>query len=341
MKRPGTVLVTGGGGFIGSHACVSLVEHGYDVVMVDDHSTSSPHCIERIRQLTGLPIVAYSLDIADRATVTEVLRRHDVGAVIHFAARKAVSESTQIPVEYFDVNIGGTASLLRAMRDADVRRLVFSSSCSIYGDGQGGVFDEGAPPGPTNPYAWSKWVCEQMIGQAVRYHPELQAISLRYFNPIGAHPSGLLGEDPTGVPKNVMPFLAQVAIGRLEKLSVFGDDYPTPDGTAIRDYIHVMDIVDGHVVALDHFGESDDMQVVNLGTGAGTSVLELRSAFVQACGRDIPYTVCPRRAGDVAMLVADARWAHDHWGWKPRFDLEDMCRDAWYFQLKNPDGYQG
>jgi UDP-glucose 4-epimerase len=341
VKRSQTILVTGGGGFIGSHACASLVEHGYDVVIIDDHSTSSPHSIERVRQLTGRSIPAYSFDIADRARVTDVLRKHDVGAAIHFAARKAVGESTQIPLEYFEVNIGGTASLPRALRDADVRRLVFSSSCSIYGEGDGTPLNEAAPPQPTNPYAWSKWVCEQLISQAVRYHPELQAISLRYFNPIGAHPSGLLGEDPTGVPKNVMPYLAQIAIGRLDKLSVFGDDYPTPDGTAIRDYIHVMDVVDGHVVALDHLGQRDEMQIINLGTGVGTSVLQLRSAFAEACGRDIPYLICPRRPGDVPELVADASRAHNDWGWHPRFGLGDMCRDAWHFQLKNPNGYQG
>jgi UDP-glucose 4-epimerase len=341
VKEPETILVTGGGGFIGSHACVSLVENGYDVVIIDDHSTSSPHSIDRIRQLSERAVTAYSFDIADRAQVTEVLRGHDVDAVIHFAARKAVGESVQIPLEYFDVNVGGTASLLRAMRDADVRRLVFSSSCSIYGDGEGGLLNEAAAARPTNPYAWSKWVCEQMISQAVRYHPELQAISLRYFNPIGAHPSSLLGEDPAGVPKNIMPFLTQIAIGRHDRLSIFGDDYPTPDGTAIRDYIHVMDVVDGHVVALDHLSDSNDMEVMNLGTGAGTSVLELRSAFADACGRDIPYVICPRRPGDVPELVADATRAHDRWGWKPRQTLEDMCRDAWQFQQKNPNGYQG
>jgi UDP-glucose 4-epimerase len=340
MNRPETVLVTGGGGFIGSHTCVSLVQHGYDVVVIDDHSTSSPLAIERIRQLTEASIPAYSLDVADRTTLGGVMRTHHVTAVIHFAARKAVGESTQIPLEYFNVNVGGTTSLLRAMHDAGVQRLVFSSSCSIYGDNEGGVFDEAAPPRPTNPYAWSKWTCEQMISQAVQYHPEMQAISLRYFNPIGAHPSGTLGEDPTGVPKNIVPYLAQVAIGRLEKLSLFGDDYPTPDGTAIRDYIHVMDIAEGHVVALDHCGGSAEMQVVNLGTGVGTSVLQLRSAFVQACGHDIPYVVSPRRPGDVAKLVADTRWAQDHWGWRPRFGLERMCEDAWNFQMKNPDGYQ-
>jgi UDP-glucose 4-epimerase len=264
-----------------------------------------------------------------------------VSAVIHFAAWKAVAESTQIPEEYFDINIGGTASLLRAMRDAGAHRLVFSSSCSIYGDGTRGPLTESAPPRPTNPYAWSKWICEQMIDKAVRYHSEFRAISLRYFNPIGAHPSGLLGEDPIGVPLNVVPVLAQVAVGRLPVLSIFGDDYPTADGSAVRDYIHVMDVVDGHVVALDHIDDSRSMQVINLGTGIGTSVMELRTSFAAASGRDIPYVICPRRAGDVAELVADASEAYKRWGWKPTYDLDDMCRDAWNFQRLNPHGYSG
>jgi UDP-glucose 4-epimerase len=340
MKRSQTILVTGGGGYIGSHACVALVEAGYDIVIVDDHSTSSSRSIDRTRQLTGGSIVSYSLDIADRIVLTSILRRHNVDAVIHFAARKAVGESTQIPLHYFDINIGGTASLLRAMRDTGVERLVFSSSCSIYGDGNGHLLSESAPARPTNPYAWSKWACEQMISQAIRYHPEFRAISLRYFNPIGAHPSGVLGEDPKGVPHNIMPFLTQVAIGRLDHLSVFGDDYPTPDGTAIRDYIHVVDVVDGHVVALEHIDDTSGMQVLNLGTGVGTSVLQLREAFQVASGRDIPYVIRPRRPGDVPELVADARDAWRRWGWQPRFDLDDMCRDAWNFQLLNPCGYE-
>jgi UDP-glucose 4-epimerase len=339
MRRSQTILVTGGGGYIGSHACVALADAGYDVVIVDDHSTSSIHSIDKVRQLVNGPITYYSLDIANRIELTSLLRRHDVYAVMHFAARKAVGESTQIPLHYFDINIGGTASLLRAMRDADVQRLVFSSSCSIYGDGDGGPLSESAPPRPTNPYAWSKWTCEQMIRQATQYHPEFRVISLRYFNPIGAHPSGIIGEDPNGVPYNVMPFLTQIAIGRRNELSVFGDDYATKDGTAIRDYIHVVDVVDGHVVALEHIDDSDEVQVLNLGTGVGTSVLQLRSAFESACGKRIPYVIQPRRPGDVPELVADAAEARRRWGWEPRFDLADMCRDAWNFQLLNPDGY--
>ena len=340
MNRSPTILVTGGGGYIGSHACVALAAAGYDIVIVDDHSTSSRRSIDKVRQLADRSMTFYSLDIANRIELTSVLRRHDVYAVIHFAARKSVGESTQIPLHYFDINVGGTASLLRAMRDAGVYRLVFSSSCSIYGDGDGGLLSESAPPRPTNPYAWSKWACEQMVGQAIQYHPEFRAISLRYFNPIGAHASGIIGEDPKGVPHNVMPFLTQVAIGRFDQLSVFGDDYPTPDGTAIRDYIHVMDVVDGHVVALGHIDDTDEMQVLNLGTGIGTSVLQLRSAFEAACGQKIPYVIRPRRPGDVPELIADAAEARRRWGWEPRLDLADMCRDAWNFQVLNPHGYE-
>jgi UDP-glucose 4-epimerase len=340
MKQSPKILVTGGGGYIGTHACVALADAGYDVVIVDDHSTSSCRSIDKVRQMAGGRVTAYSLDIADRIELTSVLRRHDIYAVIHFAARKAVGESTQIPLQYFDINVGGTTSLLRAMRDAGVHRLVFSSSCSIYGDADTGLLSESAPPRPTNPYAWSKWICEQMVRQAIQYHPEFRAISLRYFNPIGAHPSGLIGEDPKGVPHNLMPFLTQVAIGRLAELSVFGDDYPTADGTAVRDYIHVMDVVEGHVVALEHMDDSDEMQLLNLGTGVGTSVLELRSAFEAACGRAIPYVIRPRRPGDVPELTADTTEAWRRWGWQPRFDLADMCRDAWNYQLLNPHGYE-
>jgi UDP-glucose 4-epimerase len=340
MTRPRRVLVTGGGGYIGSHACVAFAEAGYEIVIVDDHSTTSPLSINKLSQLVNNSITSYSLDIKNRLELTSILRRHEIYAVIHFAARKAVGESTQIPLHYFDVNIGGTASLLRAMRDASVDRLIFSSSCSIYGDGEGGALNELTRPQPTNPYAWSKLTCEQMIGQAMRYHSEFRAISLRYFNPIGAHPSGFIGEAPIGIPHNVMPYLSQVAIGRRDKLPVFGDDYPTPDGTAVRDYVHVMDVVDGHVVALEHIDDSEEMQVLNLGTGVGTSVLQLRSAFELASGRSIPYDIQPRRSGDVPELVADTAEARRLWGWESRFDLADMCRDAWNFQLLNPNGYE-
>jgi UDP-glucose 4-epimerase len=340
MTRRQTILVTGGAGYIGSHACVAFAEAGYEVVIVDDHSTSSPLSINKLALLANVSVTSYSLDINNRLELTSILRRHEVYAVIHFAARKAVGESTLIPLHYFDINVGGTASLLRAMRDARVHRLVFSSSCSIYGNGDGGPLNELTRPCPTNPYAWSKLTCEQMISQTIQYHPEFRAISLRYFNPIGAHPSGIIGEAPNGIPQNVMPYLNQVAIGRRDRLSVFGDDYPTPDGTAVRDYVHVEDVVDGHVVALEHIDDSLEMQVLNLGSGVGTSVLQLRSAFEVACGRSIPYDIQPRRPGDVPELIADTAEAQRRWGWKTRFDLMDMCRDAWNFQLLNPFGYE-
>ena len=340
MTRRRNILVTGGGGYIGSHACVALADAGYDVVSVDDHSTTSAQSIDKVRRLVTRPIPSYSLDINNRVELTEIIRRHDIYAVMHFAARKAVGESTQIPLQYFDINVGGTASLLRAMWDAGVHRLIFSSSCSIYGDGVGGPFNEQSPPRPTNPYAWSKLTCEQMVRQASEYHPGFRSISLRYFNPVGAHPSGLIGEDPTGVPHNIMPYLNQVAIGRRTRLSIYGDDYPTPDGTAIRDYIHVSDVVDGHLMALEHIDDCDEMQTLNLGTGVGTSVLQLRAAFESACGRNIPYDIEPRRAGDVPELVADPAEVHRRWGWAPRYALAEMCRDAWHFQVMNPHGYE-
>lgn len=282
---------------------------------------------------------ALSSPVLDRGALAEVFGRHEIDVVIHFAAKKAVGESTQIPLDYFDINIGGTTALLRVMREYGVHRLVFSSSCSIYGEALPRPLTETDPQGPTNPYAWSKWASEQMITQACRHHPELRATALRYFNPIGAHPSGLLGESPKGAIHNLMPYLMRVADGRLPALNVFGDDYPTPDGTAQRDYIHVVDVADGHVDALDHVDDEPGMQVFNLGTGVGTSVLELSAAFAKASGRDIPHLVQPRRAGDVATLIADPGKVASAWGWHATRGLDDMCRDAWRFQVENPLGY--
>ncbi|WP_267245433.1 UDP-glucose 4-epimerase GalE [Streptomyces sp. PR69] len=336
-----TVLVTGGAGFIGSHTCVELIEHGYEVVVVDDHSNSSPHALERIAKVAGRPVAAaYRADLRDRAALDRVFAAHSIDAVVHFAAKKAVGESVEKPTEYYDVNLGGTTALLHAMRTHRVHRLVFSSSCSVYGDAPAGIpLTENHPAAPTNPYATSKWLCEQLLADACRHQPELSVLALRYFNPVGAHPSGLLGEDPHGVPGNVMPYLAQVAVGRREALSVFGDDYPTADGTGVRDYIHVMDVADGHRVALEHLGDDRGMRVFNLGTGVGTSVLDLIAAFQEACGRPIPYEITRRRPGDVAALVADPGAAGRAWGWTATRGLAAMCADAWRFQDLNPDGY--
>ena len=299
------MLVTGAAGFIGSHTCLDLLEHGYDVVGLDDFSNSHPEAVQRIEKLAGRPMVLHEGDVRDRATVQRVLAAHPVDAVIHFAAKKAVGESVQIPLEYYDLNVGGTVALLAAMTEAGVNRLVFSSSCSIYGDGGAAPLTETDPARPTNPYARSKWMCEQVLADACVRFPELNVVALRYFNPIGAHPSGLLGEDPLGLPHNIVPYLTQVAVGRLPHLRVFGDDYPTADGTCVRDYLHVVDVADGHRVAVEHLDDAPGLRVRNLGTGAGTSVLALVAAYENACGKTIPVQVLPRRAGDVARLVAD------------------------------------
>ncbi|MFI8996619.1 UDP-glucose 4-epimerase GalE [Streptomyces sp. NPDC053542] len=339
-SAPSTLLVTGGAGFIGSHTCVELLGHGYELIVVDDFSNSTPRVFTRVERLTGRRIKAvHDVDVRDRRALSAVFDRHSVDAVVHFAARKAVGESTRLPVEYYDTNVGGTTNLLRAMQQHGVHRLVFSSSCSIYGDAGRVPLDETAPARPANPYAASKWACEQILADVCRRHPEFTVLSLRYFNPVGAHPSGLLGEDPRGTPDNLMPYVAQVAIGRRERLSVFGDDYDTPDGTAIRDYLHVMDTAEAHRVALEHLADAPGMQVFNLGVGAGRSVLDVIAAFGDACGRPIPYKIVPRRPGDVTELVADATAVERAWGWRATRDLAAMCRDAWRFQQHNPHGY--
>jgi UDP-glucose 4-epimerase len=282
----------------------------------------------------------YRVDIRDRPALSRVFDNHCVDAVVHFAAKKAVGESTQKPVEYYDTNIGGTTALLQVMLDHGVHDLVFSSSCSIYGEADVMPLTENSPARPTNPYAASKWVCEQILADVCLLRPEFRVLSLRYFNPVGAHPSGLLGEDPRGRPANLMPYLAQVAIGLRQSLPVFGNDYPTPDGTGIRDYIHVMDVAQAHRLALEHAHDGTGMRVFNLGAGAGTSVLELMDAFGDACGRRIPYSIERRRPGDVAVLVADANAVAREWGWQPRYGVTAMCRDAWRFQRLNPSGYE-
>jgi UDP-glucose 4-epimerase len=353
-----TVLVTGGAGFIGSHTCVELLEHGYEVVVVDDHRNSSPEALRRIEKIAGRRLTAtYRIDVRDRARLAEVFRQHRVDAVIHFAALKSVRESMEIPFEYYDVNIGSLLALLEAMQEHSVEKLVFSSSCSIYGETQAdALLDENSPAGPTNPYARTKWMCEQILSDLSRAWPELACYALRYFNPAGAHPSGLLGEDPNGVPSNVMPYTMQVAVGRREKLSVFGGDYATPDGTAIRDYIHVVDVADGHRVALAQLGvapsaPTDDvpaaasspvgpgMHILNLGTGVGTSVLDLVHGIESASGRAVPYEIVERRAGDVTRLIASPAAAERAWGWRTRRTVADMCQDAWRFQEAHPNGY--
>ncbi|MEU4270878.1 UDP-glucose 4-epimerase GalE [Streptomyces sp. NPDC026092] len=337
---PRTVLVTGGAGFIGSHTCVELLRSGHEVVVLDDHSNSSPEALERVVKIAGRPFAATHIaDVRDRRSLDTVFASHRIDSVIHFAAKKAVGESVRIPLTYYDINVGGTTALVSAMHDHGVHRLVFSSSCSIYGDATTVPLTEDSPASPTNPYATTKWTCEQVLADLCRHVPELRVLALRYFNPAGAHHTGLLGEDPRGVPNNIVPFLSQIAVGRRDELNVFGDDYPTPDGTGVRDYIHVVDVAEGHAVALDHIDDEPGMRVFNLGTGRGASVLELVHAFEKASGRPIPHRITGRRPGDVAELVADPAKVAAAWGWSARRDLDEMCRDAWKFQEQNPYGY--
>lgn len=340
MTATVTLLVTGGAGFIGSHTCLSLLQAGHHVVAVDDLSNASARALERVSELAGRPVTFVCVDLRDRAALDALLAAHAVDAVVHFAAKKAVGESVQIPLEYYDINVGGTVTLLSAMRDHGVSRLVFSSSCSIYGDAQEVPIREDAPPQPTNPYARTKWMCEQILRDACARHPDWSVTALRYFNPAGAHPSGLLGEDPRGVPNNVLPYLMQVAVGRLERLAVFGGDYATPDGTGVRDYLHVVDLAEGHRVAYDRLADGVGFRAYNLGTGVGTSVLQLVEAFRAVTDRELPYEVVGRRAGDVAELVADPSVAAAALGWKSTRNVAEMVRDAWRFQSRNPGGYE-
>ncbi|HUK69715.1 MAG TPA: UDP-glucose 4-epimerase GalE [Streptosporangiaceae bacterium] len=339
MTEGSTVLVTGGAGFVGSHTCLELLDRGYEVVVADNYSNSSPRALDRVQKLAGRPLRAYEVDIRDRDSLGEVFDGHSIGAVIHFAGKKAVGESMEIPLTYYDVNVGGTAVLLRSMEAHGVHQLVFSSSCSIYGKNDSRMLGEDMAANPANPYARSKWICEQIMADACARYSELSVVALRYFNPAGAHPTGELGEDPKGVPSNVMPQLAQVAIGRLDEVAIFGSDYPTPDGTCIRDYVHVVDVAEGHCLALEHLADATGMRVFNLGSGKGVSVLGLLAAFGEACGIPLAHRLAERRPGDVACLVADPGRVKAAWGWRATRDLAAMCADAWRFQELNPTGY--
>ncbi|MBS1186360.1 MAG: galE [Burkholderiaceae bacterium] len=334
-----TILVTGAAGYIGSHTCVELLQAGFSVLALDNLSNSSPVAIERVEQITGHSAPFIEADVRDRAALDAVLRQHRVDAVIHFAGLKAVGESVAKPLLYFDNNIGGTQTLLQALADAGVRRFVFSSSATVYGDPATVPVAENAPLSAASPYGRTKLVIEQMLGDLVRSDASWQCAILRYFNPVGAHPSGLIGEHPKGVPNNLMPYIAQVAVGRRERLQVYGNDYPTPDGTGVRDYIHVMDLARGHVAALERLFAQPAGFTVNLGSGRGHSVLEVLRAFEVACGRTIPHQITPRRAGDVPACYADPALAEKLLGWRTEKTLDDMCRDAWRWQSTNPDGY--
>ena len=333
------VLVCGGAGYIGSHTCVVLAERGHEVTIADNFCNSSPVVLDRLAQLTGRAPDARNVDVRDAVAFAALFAGQRFDAVIHFAALKAVGDSCERPLAYFDNNISGTISLLRAMRDAGVGRLVFSSSATVYGEPQTVPIDEDAPLSSTNPYGRTKLVMEQLIGDVCAADPGLQAISLRYFNPVGAHPSGLIGEAPSGVPNNLMPYICQVAAGKRERLQIFGGDWPTVDGTGVRDYIHVMDLARAHAHALEALEEVRGHLPLNLGAGRGISVLQLLRAFEAASGRDIPYRIVDRRAGDVAEVYADPARAERLLGWRTALDVDAMCRDAWRWQSANPDGY--
>jgi UDP-glucose 4-epimerase len=334
--------VTGGAGFIGSHACVELLDHGYEVIVVDDYTNSRPQVFSRVERIAGRFVGAvYELDIRDRRALSAVFERHPVDAVMHFASRKSARASLTSPVEYYDVNVGGTTALLKTMHEHGVHHLVYSSSSTVYGDAGPGLLDEATPVRPVTPDAASKWLCEQILADVCHRCPEYTVLCLRHANPAGAHPTGLLGEDPPGTPENLLPSVAQVAVGRRDLLRVHGGDYPTPDGTAIRDYIHVMDTVEAHRVALDHLLDLPGMRVYNLGLGQGSSVLDVIAVFSAACGEAVPYEIGPRRPGDIAGLVTDSSAVTRAWGWRPSRDLTDICRDVWRFQQLNPHGYAG
>jgi UDP-glucose 4-epimerase len=333
------ILVTGGAGFIGSHTCVELLRRGNDVVIADDYSNSSPAAVAAIRSTSVGQLIVHRMDLRDQDSMTDLFGSHEITSVVHFAAKKAVRESFQIPLDYYGINVGGTISLIQAMVRHGVHDLVFSSSCSIYGGRYSAPISEDDETGPTNPYARTKLMCEQILADACRRHPELSVIALRYFNPIGAHPSGQLGEDPRGIPSNVLPYLMQVAVGRLERLEVFGNDYDTIDGTGVRDYIHVMDVAEAHCLALDHMDDESGMRSFNIGTGTGVSVLQLLSAFSEVSGLNVPYRIVGRQPGDVGTLIADPGRIEKVWGWSTSRDLHAMCGDAWRFQQLHPQGY--
>ena len=335
-----SVLVTGGAGYIGSHACVELLNAGYDIVVVDNFSNSKPEALRRVKEITGKDFEYYAIDLLDREGLEKVFSEHKVEAVIHFAGLKAVGESVAIPLKYYYNNISGTIVLCEVMAKYGVKKIVFSSSATVYGNPKSVPIKEDFPLGPTNPYGRTKYMIEEILKDVYVSDNEWGVILLRYFNPIGAHESGRIGEDPNGIPNNLMPYITQVAVGKREKLSVFGDDYNTHDGTGVRDYIHVVDLAKGHLKALEKVMKGSGVNVYNLGTGTGYSVLDVVKTFEKATGQKIPYVITERRPGDIDMCYADPTKAYEELGWKAEKDLEDMCRDSWNWQKNNPNGYE-
>ena len=335
-----TILLTGATGYIGSHTWVALLEAGFSVVGIDDFSNSSPEVLNRLKRLSGSTPVFERIDVRDASALASLFSRHRIDAVVHFAAYKAVGESTAKPLAYYANNVGGLVATCQAMLNAQCSRFVFSSSATVYGEPEELPLHEGSRLSATSPYGQTKLMSEAILRDLGAAEPLWQSACLRYFNPVGAHESGLIGEDPRGTPNNLMPYIAQVAVGRRARLSVFGGDYPTPDGTGVRDYIHVQDLAEGHVAALRHLLDMPGSMTVNLGTGRGHSVLELVTAYSAACGRELPYDIVPRRAGDVAACYADPSLARELLGWEARHNLARMCADSWRWQTLNPLGFE-
>lgn len=335
-----SILVTGGAGFIGSHTCVELLENGYDVVVVDNLSNSCEKSLERVKEITGKEVTFYKGDILDRNFLESVFEKENIASCIHFAGLKAVGESVEKPWEYYHNNLTGTLILVDVLKKYGAKNLIFSSSATVYGDPAQIPITEECPKGQcTNPYGWTKSMLEQILTDIQKADPDWNIVLLRYFNPIGAHESGLIGENPNGIPNNLMPYITQVAVGKLKSLGVFGNDYDTPDGTGVRDFIHVMDLAKGHVKALKKLEDHSGLSIYNLGTGVGYSVLDVVKNFEKATGIQIPYEIKPRRAGDIATCYSDASKAKRELGWEAEYGILEMCRDSWNWQKKNPNGY--
>ena len=336
------IMLAGGAGYIGSHTCVELLNAGHEVLVVDNLANSSEKSLERVREITGKTVKFEKADILDRAALDRIFEENAVDAVIHFAGLKAVGESVAKPWEYYENNIAGTLTLVDVMRKHGVKNIIFSSSATVYGAPEVMPITEECPKGScTNPYGWTKSMIEQILSDIQAADPEWNVVLLRYFNPIGAHESGKIGEDPNGIPNNLMPYITQVAVGKREKLSVFGNDYDTPDGTCIRDYIHVVDLAKGHVAALKKIETKAGLFICNLGTGTGYSVMDVVNAFIEATGVDLPYVFADRRPGDAAVCYSDPSLAERELGWKAQYDLKKMCEDSWRWQKNNPNGYNG
>ena len=334
------VLVTGGAGYIGSHTCVELLNSGYGVVVIDNLCNSNPKSLDRVRELTGKELTFYEGDVRDEALLKKIFAENDIGCVIHFAGLKAVGESVSIPWKYYDNNLNSTLVLTKVMKEVGMMNIIFSSSATVYtADNEMPLKETSRTGGCTNPYGWTKYMTEQILSGIAFAEKDWSVVLLRYFNPIGAHPSGRMGEDPRGIPNNLMPYITQVAVGRREKLSVYGNDYPTHDGTGVRDYIHVVDLAKGHVAAVSYACKHKGCEVFNLGTGVGVSVLDMVNTFREVNQVELPYVIAPRRPGDIATCYADPTKSREVLGWTAEHDLADMCRDSWNWQKNNPMGY--